>query len=115
MPSDVQFAMWLLDNLADFVFNALMEHLIGCCAPKGERRVITRSFVEACCNRISDRMLELIERSKKARTSNGRELCRQGRGDQSLHERARNPPADLLHRIVVKHQFGSTGSGACCW
>jgi hypothetical protein len=47
MPSDVQFAMWLLDNLADFVFNALYEHLIGCCAPKGERRVITRSFVDA--------------------------------------------------------------------
>jgi hypothetical protein len=74
MPSDVQFAMWLLDNLADFVFNALMEHLIGCCAPKGERRIITRSFAEACCGRISERMLELVERSKKARTSNGREL-----------------------------------------
>jgi hypothetical protein len=33
-----------------------------------------RSFVEACCDRISDRLLELVERSKKARTSNGREL-----------------------------------------
>jgi Protein of unknown function (DUF2786) len=74
MPSDVQFAMWLLDNLADFVFNALYEHLIGCCAPPSERRVITRSFVEACCNRISDRLLELVERSKQARTSNGKEL-----------------------------------------
>jgi hypothetical protein len=74
MPSDVQFAMWLLDNLADFVFAALYEHLIGCCAPKGERRIITRSFVEACCNRITDRLLELVERSKKARTSNGKEL-----------------------------------------
>jgi Protein of unknown function (DUF2786) len=74
MPSDIQFALWLLDNLADFVFNALFEHLIGCCAPPGERRIIMRSFVEACCDRISDRMLELVERSKKARTSNGREL-----------------------------------------
>jgi hypothetical protein len=74
MPSDVQFAMWLLDNLADFIFNALMEHLIGCLAPKGERRIIMRSFTEACCNRIVDRLLELVERSKKARTSNGREL-----------------------------------------
>jgi len=74
MPSDVQFAMWLLDNLADFVFNALYEHLIGCCAPPIERRIILRSFTEACCNRITDRLLELVERSKKARTSNGREL-----------------------------------------
>jgi hypothetical protein len=74
MPSHVQFAMWLLDNLADFVFNALMEHLIGCLAPKAERRIIMRSFTEACCSRISERMLELVERSKKARTSNGREL-----------------------------------------
>jgi hypothetical protein len=73
-PSDAQFAMWLLDNLADFVFAALYEHLIGCCAPPSERRVIMRSFVEACCNRITDRLLELVEQSKKARTSNGREL-----------------------------------------
>ena len=74
MPCDVQFAMSLLDNLADFVFNALYEHLIGCCAPPSERRVITWSFVEACCDRISDRLLELVERSKQGRTSNGREL-----------------------------------------
>lgn len=74
LPSDVQFAMWLLDTLADFVFDELYKHLIGCCAPKGERRVIIRSFVEACCARISDRLNELVERSKVARTSNGREL-----------------------------------------
>jgi Protein of unknown function (DUF2786) len=74
MPSDVQFAMWLLDSLADFVFGALYEHLIGCCAPPSERRVVIRSFVEAGCERISNRLLELIERSKQARTSNGREL-----------------------------------------
>jgi hypothetical protein len=74
MPSDVQLALWLLDNLADFVFNALYEHLIGCCAPPSERRVIMRSFVEACCERVSGRLLELVEQSKQARTSNGREL-----------------------------------------
>jgi hypothetical protein len=49
MPSDVQLAMWLLDTLADFVFAELYGHLIGCCAPNNERRVIIRSFVEACC------------------------------------------------------------------
>jgi hypothetical protein len=74
MPSDVQFAMWLLDSLADFVFAELYAHLIGCLAPKSERRIIIRSFTESCCNRISDRLLALVERSKTARTSNGREL-----------------------------------------
>jgi hypothetical protein len=74
MPSDVQLAMWLLDSLADFVFAELCGHLIGCLAPKSERRVIIRSFTAACCDRIVDRLLALVERSKVARTSNGREL-----------------------------------------
>ena len=33
-----------------------------------------RSFTEACCERIVSRLLALVERSKAARTSNGREL-----------------------------------------
>jgi hypothetical protein len=74
LPSDVSYAMWLLDTLADFVHAELYGNLIGCCAPKGERRVIIRSFVEACCDRISIRLDELVERSKSARTSNGRAL-----------------------------------------
>ena len=74
MPSDVQFAMWLLDNLAEFVFAELYAHLIGCLAPPSERRVIMRSFTAACCERIADRLLALVERSKTARTSNGHEL-----------------------------------------
>ena len=74
MPSDVRFAMWLLDSLADFVFAELYAHLIGCLAPQSERRTIIRSFTAACCERISERLHELIERSKAARTSNGREL-----------------------------------------
>jgi Protein of unknown function (DUF2786) len=74
LPSDVQFAMWLLDTLADFVFAELYALLIGCLAPKSERRIIIRSFTAACCDRITDRLLALIERSKAERTSNGREL-----------------------------------------
>jgi Protein of unknown function (DUF2786) len=74
MPSDVQFAMWLLDSLADFVFAELYAHLIGCLAPQSERRIIIRSFTAACCERIGDRLLALVERSKAARTSNGKEL-----------------------------------------
>src|SRR5215472_9557787 len=74
MSSDVQFAMWLLDSLADFAFAELYSHLIGCLAPKSERRVIMRSFTEACCARITDRLLALVERSIAERTTNGREL-----------------------------------------
>ena len=74
MPSDVQFAMWLLDSLADFVFAELYGHLIGCLAPQSERRVIIRSFTAACCGRIRHRLLSLVERSEAVRTSNGREL-----------------------------------------
>jgi hypothetical protein len=74
MPSDVQLAMWLLDTLADFVFGELYGHLVGSLAPRNERRVIIRSFVEACCDRITQRLLALVEQSKSARTSNGREL-----------------------------------------
>jgi hypothetical protein len=74
MPSDVQFAMWLLDNLADFLFAELYAHLIGCLAPKSERRIIMRSFTAACCERITDRLHALIKRSKAARKSNGRQL-----------------------------------------
>jgi hypothetical protein len=53
LPSDVELACWMLDTLADFVFNALYEHLIGCLAPKSERRTITRSFVEACATALT--------------------------------------------------------------
>ncbi len=47
MPSDVQFAMWLLDTLADFVFEELYAHLIGCLAPKSERRRFSRRILRA--------------------------------------------------------------------
>jgi hypothetical protein len=74
LPSDVEFAMWLLDTLADFVFAELYSHLIGCLAPQSERRVIMRSFTEACCDRIGDRLLELVKQSTSAMTGNGRAL-----------------------------------------
>jgi Protein of unknown function (DUF2786) len=74
MPSDIQFAQWLLDNLADFVFEETYKHLLGCCAPKAERQVIIRSFTAACCERIAERILALVEGSKWERTTNGREL-----------------------------------------
>jgi hypothetical protein len=74
LPSDVHFAIWLLDHLANFVFAQLMEYLIADCAPSHERRITIRSFVEGATDRISERLIELAERSKTAQTSNGREL-----------------------------------------
>lgn len=75
-PSDAQWATWLLNVIADFVFTELMEYSIVHLrlAPKRESRIAIRSFVDGACTRISDRLLELVERSEKARTSNGREL-----------------------------------------
>jgi hypothetical protein len=74
MKSDVDQAMWLLDTIADFVFEELYRHLIDDLSPPGERRTVTRVFVEACCWRISDRLRELVSQTEAARTSNGREL-----------------------------------------
>jgi hypothetical protein len=50
LPSDVEFARWLLDSLADFVFAELYGDLIGCPALQSERRIVTRSFADACCS-----------------------------------------------------------------
>jgi hypothetical protein len=74
LASDAQFAMWLLDSLADFVFHELYRHLVGSPVPKSEKRIVIRSFTAACCERIADRLLALVKRSEEARTSNGREL-----------------------------------------
>jgi Protein of unknown function (DUF2786) len=73
-PSDVELARFLLDSLANFVHNELFEHLLGCLAPKGERQIIIRSFRDAACSRINARLGELVQRSKAAQTSSGKEL-----------------------------------------
>ena len=43
MASDAQFAMWLLDSLADFVFHELYRHLVG--MPGAEEREADRHTV----------------------------------------------------------------------
>jgi hypothetical protein len=57
-------------------FEAYLKRVDGLSlrAPKSERRIIIRSFTASCCDRITERLCELVERSKAARTSNGREL-----------------------------------------
>jgi hypothetical protein len=74
MKSDIDSTLFLLDTLADHVFRELAEHLVTCLAPNGERRVIMRTFVAECCDRICERLGELVKQSKAKATSNGREL-----------------------------------------
>jgi hypothetical protein len=74
LPSDVRLATWLLDTLQAFVQAELARHLMGCLAPRGERRFVINGFVGGCCARISDRLNALCTQSASAATSNGREL-----------------------------------------
>jgi Protein of unknown function (DUF2786) len=73
--SDIDFATWLLDHLADFVHEVLCEFLIDCLAPDGkERKLEIRGFVIGCCERICDRMTAMCDQSKSERTANGNAL-----------------------------------------
>jgi hypothetical protein len=73
--SDIDFAVWLLDHLADFVHTALFEFLLDCLAPDGkERKEEIRGFVIGCTERISDRIIEMCDQSTTERTSNGNAL-----------------------------------------
>jgi hypothetical protein len=74
LPADVHLATWLLDTLTAFVQAELARHLIGCIAPKGERRFIINGFVGGCCGRIKERLNALRAQSAADVTSTGREL-----------------------------------------
>ena len=73
-PGDIQFAVWLLDHLTDFVQAELVSHLICCLAPKEERRRIIKGFVFGCAGRISMRLVQLCQRSAAERADNSRAL-----------------------------------------
>jgi hypothetical protein len=75
LRSDVDYALYLLDHLSDFIIRQLYAHLITSLAPPSERRIKIRSFTTEACQRLNERMSELVEQSKTARTSNGRELA----------------------------------------
>jgi hypothetical protein len=59
--SDVDWATWLLEYLADFVFDKLTDHLIVSLAPANARRQIIKGFVLGCTQRISERLQELAK------------------------------------------------------
>jgi hypothetical protein len=73
--SDIEYATWLIDQLADFVHTALFDFLLDhdCLAPKDKKEAL-RGFVIGCIERICDRMIAMCNQSKGARTANGKEL-----------------------------------------
>jgi hypothetical protein len=74
LPSDAQFATWLLDTLTAFVQAELAEFLMDASPDKGERREAIRSFVVGCTDRISQRLDDLCKQSESVATSNAKAL-----------------------------------------
>jgi hypothetical protein len=61
MVGDVEWAVWLLDHLTDFVAVELVKHPMTSLAPSSERSRIIKGFVLGCTDRISVRITELCE------------------------------------------------------
>lgn len=74
LPSDVEFADWLLDHLHQFVQGELVNHLVGDVSTPKQRRMKINGFVQGCTQRINWRLRELMDRSKKIATSNSTAL-----------------------------------------
>jgi len=74
LPSDAQFATWLLDTLANFVQAELFNHLMDAAPGNEERREAIRGFVLGITDRISERLRELYEQSEARATSNAKAL-----------------------------------------
>jgi hypothetical protein len=66
LPSDAQFATWLLDALTTFVQSELVKHLMTPEAASGERREVIGGFVAGATERTCQRLNELCEQSAKA-------------------------------------------------
>jgi Protein of unknown function (DUF2786) len=74
LPSDAQFATWLLDTLANFVQAEIVNFLIETQPGNDERREAIRGFVLGCTERISQRLDELRKQSATSATSNTKAL-----------------------------------------
>jgi Protein of unknown function (DUF2786) len=74
LPSDAQFATWLLDALTAFVQAEIVRHLIEVDPSKEDRRDVIKGFVLGCTDRISQRLDELCEKSAAVATSNTKAL-----------------------------------------
>jgi hypothetical protein len=74
LPSDAQFASWLLDTVANFVHAELVNFLIEAAPSNEGRREAIRGFVLGCTERIAQRLNELRKQSEVIATSNSKEL-----------------------------------------
>jgi Protein of unknown function (DUF2786) len=74
LPSDAQFATWLLDTLTTFVQIELVEHLMDVVPNKEDKREVIRGFVLGCTERINERLDELCKRSVTVANENARAL-----------------------------------------
>lgn len=73
LPSDTQFATWLLDHLTRFVKAELVNYLMGNVATGMPRRRAINGFVLGITDRISERLIELCK-PVPAATDNSRAL-----------------------------------------
>jgi hypothetical protein len=74
LPSDAQFATWLLDTLTAFVQAEIVNHLMDVDPSNEDRGAAIRGFVLGATNRISERLSELCEQSAALATSNAKAL-----------------------------------------
>jgi hypothetical protein len=74
LPSDAQFATWLLDALTAFVQAEIVKHLMDVDPSKEDRRDVIKGFVLGCTDRISQRLDELCEQSATIATSKAKSL-----------------------------------------
>lgn len=74
LPSDVEFALWLLDALESFLRAEMANHLMGFLGNRTERRIAMKAFAAGCTERISERISALVAQSKKAAAGNSRAL-----------------------------------------
>jgi Protein of unknown function (DUF2786) len=74
LPSDAQFATWLLDTLTAFVLAELTNFLMDADPGKEDRREAIRSFVAGCTDRIGRRLDDLCKQSEIVATSNAKAL-----------------------------------------
>ncbi|MFY9838171.1 MAG: DUF2786 domain-containing protein, partial [Xanthobacteraceae bacterium] len=73
LPTDVDFAEWLIESLTQFVQAELAEFLMQFVGDGRERNAAKRSFVMGCTGRISDRLCELAM-PRPSQSSNSRAL-----------------------------------------
>jgi hypothetical protein len=103
LPSDAQFATWLLDTLTAFVQAELTNYLMDADPSKQDRREAIRSFVAGCTIRISQRLDDLCKQSENVATSNAKALV-------VIKGQAVKAKLDELGIHICK-SYGSCGAG----